>query len=312
MNIEPTPRTHVIVTVAALLAIAVLVAVGGEAKPSLEGTNPEELQQTVLPASGVTLPIVWGDYGMQMTDAGVIDKDKFEQIYASRGLSAAQGTAQAGGLTEVGRALLYENDNTSVRMTPENADELLNILWAFGLANKSPILEEGAMMTYDGVVPTTRAEGLAKASRMASTGGWTISKGDAMNHYSAHEFVVLTDDEWAKVDRVAANIYRPCCGNATNFPDCNHGLAMLGLLELLAANNVPEEEMYEVALAVNAYWFPSTYLTIAKLFALEGTSWEDVNPKVALGYDYSSAEGFSNVLSRIDPEYGQGGGSCSI
>jgi hypothetical protein len=294
-----------ITALVAALGVIVLIGAAGFAVDQVRkapgGSVAEVLDEVVLPSSGVALPIVWGDYGVEMTEVGVIDKDRFEQIYASRG-----------GLSPEAQMLLYGEDVGSITMTPENANELLNIFWAFGLANKSPILEEGAMVSYGGSTPGTREERLEKAGVMASTGGWTISKGDAMNHYSAYEFVTLTEQEWQKVDRVAGGIYRPCCGNATNFPDCNHGMAMLGLLELMAARGVSEEEMYDVALAVNAYWFPSTYLTIAKLFSMQGVAWGDVDPKVALGYDYSSAEGFSNVLSQVEPQNGEGGGSCSI
>ena len=37
------------------------------------------------------------------------------------------------------------------------------------------------------------------------------------------------------VEEIAGNIYRPCCGNSTAFPDCNHGMAMLGLIELMVS-----------------------------------------------------------------------------
>jgi len=47
-------------------------------------------------------------------------------------------------------------------------------------------------------------------------------------------------------------------------------MAMLGLLELMAAQGVGEEEMYKAALAVNSYWFPDTYLTIAEYMQNKG------------------------------------------
>ena len=48
-------------------------------------------------------------------------------------------------------------------------------------------------------------------------------------------------------ERAAPFVYRPCCDNATHFPDCNHGMAMLGLLELMAAQGASEEEMFAAA-----------------------------------------------------------------
>lgn len=89
-------------------------------------------------------------------------------------------------------------------------------------------------------------------------------------------------------------------------------MAMLGLLELLAAQGATEEAMYEVALQVNAYWFPSVYHTIAVYFDSIGTAWADVDPKVALGEDYSSAYGFSNILQAVKPTIPQGGPGCGV
>ena len=133
-----------------------------------------------------------------------------------------------------------------------------------------------------------------------------------MTHYSRHNFVVLTPEQQALAERVSKNIYRPCCDNSTYFPDCNHGMAMLGLLELLASQGASEEKIYEVALLVNSYWFPDTYETIAKFFENKGVQWKDVNPKEILGKDFSSASGYSRVLSQIEPVQGRSGGSCGV
>ncbi|MBI2406221.1 MAG: hypothetical protein HYV25_01400, partial [Candidatus Harrisonbacteria bacterium] len=103
------------------------------------------------------------------------------------------------------------------------------------------------------------------------------------------------------VERVAKGIYRPCCGNSTYFPDCNHGMAMLGLLELMAAQGVSESDMYRAALAVNSFWFPDTYLTIATYMQHRGTAWKNVDPKDALGADFSSATGYRRVMQEVAP-----------
>ena len=178
----------------------------------------------------------------------------------------------------------------------------MDILWAFGLSNKNDILDHGEMtdIKYGG------------AGNFASTGGWSISKGSGNSHYSKHNYVTLTPEQQALVDRVSRGIYRPCCGNSTHFPDCNHGMAMLGLLELMASNNVSEDEMYKVALKVNSFWFPQTYLDLATYFAEQGVSWDQVNPRVALGKEYSSAQGYSQTRQKIKslPKIRQGGGSC--
>ena len=123
----------------------------------------------------------------------------------------------------------------------------LNVLWAFGLANKNEILEIGPMMA---------AEYGGDPSRFASTGGWTLAAGTAMDHYSMHRFVTLTPEQQGRVERTSKNIYRPCCKNPAYFPDCNHGMAMLGALEIMASQGASEKEMYRIAKELNRQWFP--------------------------------------------------------
>jgi len=177
----------------------------------------------------------WKNLGLQMVQAGVIDADKFESLYSQRG-----------GLSEADRKLLYGKYNGDLVITEENSAVMLNMLWAFGLANKNPILEMGPMMdpSYGG------------AENFASTGGWTLGRGSAMDHYSMHEFVKLNGDQQALVEKVSKGIFRPCCKNSTYFPDCNHGMAMLGLLELMASQGASETAMNKKASQVNLLWFP--------------------------------------------------------
>ncbi|MBI2003720.1 MAG: hypothetical protein HYS78_01960 [Parcubacteria group bacterium] len=194
--------------------------------------------KTVLEKNGVVLPVVWGDLGRQLVDSGVIDREKFEEIYSSRG-----------GLTEEAVKLLDGSDNGKLKITAENSGLILNLLWALGLANKNEILEKGPMadQRYGG------------AGNFASTGGWSLAKGEAMEHYSIHEFFKLTTEQQKLVEEVSKNIYRPCCNNPAYFPDCNHGMAMLGLLELMASQEFSESQMYETAETVNSFWFPKSY-----------------------------------------------------
>jgi len=252
----------------------------------------DNYEQKVIPEDGVVLPAKWGDLGAKMTSVGVIDKIKLEELYASRR-----------GLNGEERKLLEGLDNGYLKITPENSGFVLNLLWALGLGNKNEILDNGPMTDkkYGG------------AGGFASTGGWTLADGGAMNHYSKHRFIVLTPEQQAIVERVSKGIYRPCCGNSVYFPDCNHGMAMLGLLELMASQGVLEEEMYKAALAVNSYWFPDTYLVIAKYLKSQGKDWHMAVPKEILGYNYSSGPGYQKLLEKIEnPEIKGGGGGCSI
>ena len=135
-----------------------------------------------------------------------------------------------------------------------------------------------------------------------------------MSHYSKHAFVTLTAEQQQLVERVSQGIYRPCCGNSVYFPDCNHGMAMLGFLEIMASQGVSEADMYRSALAVNAYWFPDTYLTIAKFLETNGRTWEQTDPREILGVNLSSASGYRQVLNQVTPPERKsgGGGGCGV
>jgi hypothetical protein len=117
---------------------------------------------------------------------------------------------------------------------------------------------------------------------------------------------------------VAYAVYRPCCNNPTAFPDCNHGMAMLGLLELMAAQDATADEMFEAAKYVNAYWFPQQTLEVAIFFkATENLDFADVDPRRATGRELFSGGGFralhqwlaENGLLQQAPNQG---GSCGV
>ncbi len=254
---------------------------------SLQKPN-QVIQQNVI-ASETRLPIRWADLGKKLIDTGVIDKNKFDRVM--------------GTLSDTDKKLLQDTNNGEIIMTEQNSRLILNLLWGFGLANKNAVLDKGEMM-----------QDPKQTGNFASTGGWNISSGDPMSHFSKHAFVTLTPDQQAMVEEMSKNIYRPCCNNSTHFPDCNHGMAMLGLLELMSANGVSKAEAYKVALQVNSMWFPQTYQDLAVYFAENGTSWDKVDPKVALGINYSSASGYKNTRSQIKslPQPKQGGGGCGL
>ena len=253
--------------------------------------NVDNLEEVVIPKDGFVVPVVWGSLGKQLVEGGVIDETQFENIYASQG-----------GLSSSEKQLLYGDTKEKLVINSDNAHILLNLLWAFGLANENPVLSEGPMVDpqYGGF------------ENFASTGGWTLSTGSIVEHYNQHQFVSLTDEQQTLIERVSKGIYRPCCDNSTYFPDCNHGMAMLGLLELLASQGANESQMYEVALRVNSYWFPDTYLTLANYFSSKGVTWDQIDPEVVLGIDYSSASGFRDILTKVEPVSAGGGGSCSV
>jgi len=246
-----------------------------------------------------TIPVVWGDLGMKMVKAGVIDRERFLEVYASRG-----------GLRDAEKKLLDSSDNGALLVNDENAGVLLNLFWALGLGNKNEILEQGEMVDkkYGG-----------DPGKFASTGGWILAKGDPMNHYSAHHFFELSSEQQALVEEVSKNIFRPCCGNSTHFPDCNHGMAMLGLLELMASQGATEAQMYTAALTMNSFWFPEQYDNIESFLKTKGvSSLNAINPKDILSAQFSSASGYQGMMAEFtQPQSGKtptrkSGGGCGV
>lgn len=263
-----------------------------ESNESANKVDVSELQGIVVPPEGVVLPIRWGDLGKRMVSDGVIDEQKLKTLFQN-------------GLQENEERMLSGEFNDKVVLNQQNSRFLLDMLWAFGLANKNDILKNGEMTDekYGG-----------DASKFAATGGWSLSKTPVMDHYSNHQYVTLTSEQQELVDTVSQNIYRPCCGNSTHFPDCNHGMAMLGLLELMAASGVSEQEMYDVALKVNSLWFPQTYIELATYFKEQGQEWDQVDAKLVLSSQFSSARGYQETRQKIKslPQPAQGGGSCGV
>lgn len=274
----------------AIVYSAQLKAGGINANPAQ--AQASALEAKVLPTKGVVLPVKMGMLGSELVKSGAIDGERFRALYKDRGQFTAEYEQ------------LLSGDNTkNLKISQDNAGYLLNMFWALGLANKNPILEAEMMdPRYGG------------AGNFASTGGWTMAMGNGMDHYNMHAFITLTPDQQMLVDKVSRGIYRPCCGNSVHFPDCNHGMAMLGLLELMASQGSSEKEMWDAALVVNSYWFPDTYLTIATYMKnVKGIEWKNVDPQEVLGKEYSSSQGYAKIRSQVTaPASGGSGGGCGV
>lgn len=254
--------------------------------------SPEELvqilKQQVLPQNGYTTFLKWKDLGKKLVEAGAIDKVKFETSVAGD----ADGKASM--------KYMDSSWNENIAINEKNSRFVVNFFWALGLANKSKVLDEGPMKT--GNTPT---------ANFASTGGWTLGAKPVMEIYSSAEIIPLTSEQQDLVKKIAENIFRPCCGNPTSFPDCNHGMAALGYIEWAVYNRLPENQIYKDLLAFNSFWFPQTYVEMAVYFDKQGIKWKDVDPKLALSANYSSAQGAARTKQSIQSVPGlqnQGGG----
>ena len=152
----------------------------------------------------------------------------------------------------------------------------------------------------------------------ASTGGWTISVKPIDELYASTPIISLTEEQQKRLEEVAQGVYRPCCDNPTHLPDCNHGMAMLGLLELMAFQGASIDEMFQAAKYINAFWFPQQTLEVAVAFkAAENLDFEQTDARLVVGQSMSSGSGFKAVhqwlaQNGILEQSPQVGGSCGV
>ena len=255
------------------------------------------LTEQINPSDGYALPLRYGNLGPRLLESGMIDYDAFAAIYANSGNP----------LTPKEIEILKNGRNDQIVITQANAHFLLNFFWAVGLVNKNSILTEGPIVQYsDGQI-----------DRFASTGGWTLATKPITELYASLDLIPLTSEQQARVEEVASAVYRPCCDNSTFFPDCNHGMAMLGLLELMASQGSSVDEMFQAAKYVNAFWFPQQTLeTAIYLKANQGLDFAQADARLSTSKEFSSGSGFGLVhkelqVSGLLPQAPGRSGSCA-
>jgi hypothetical protein len=284
-----------------LVAFAALTGWPGNKSPGVFGSgspsNTQALLADVNPLEGFTLPVTYGEIGPKLLAAGAIDQQQFIQLYSDSGNP----------LSNQEIAILTQGSDQRITITQQNAHFLLNLLWALGLTNRNPILDQGPLMENSN----------GEIEQFASTGGWTLGVKPVSDLYSSQAILQLTPKQQSLVDEAAANTYRPCCNNSTAFADCNHGMAMLGLYELMAAQGATLDEMYQAAKYFNAFWFPQQALQLATYFrATANQSFAEIDPRTIVSMQYSSASGAQLVqgwLAQKDllPQ-DAGGGRCGV
>jgi len=252
----------------------------------------------INPPDGYTIPVTFGSVGPQMLVAGAIDLNKLIQVYVQAGKP----------LTDEQMAILTKGSNSKIVINQDNAYFLLNFFWALGLTNQNPVLTEGPMM----------AEGKDKVGNFASTAGWTIGGKSPVELYASTMIMSLDDEQQARLMEVAPAVYRPCCNNPTHFPDCNHGMAMLGLLELMASQNASTDKMFNAAKYVNAFWYPQQMLEVATVFqATQNVDFAQADARQVVSNKYSSGSGFQAVhqwlaTNGLLEQAPSSGGSCGV
>ncbi len=258
----------------------------------------KNLFDEINPVKGFEINAIYGDLGPKMIVSGLIDLEKLKQVYQQSGQP----------LTKEQLEILTKGSNKKIKIDRDNSYFLLNFFWAAGLGNKSKTLTEGDLVKY----------GEGQTGNFASTGGWSLSKTNPMDYYAKDDLILMTPVQEDLVQKVASNIYRPCCNNSTAFPDCNHGMALLSVLQLMAANGASENQMFEAAKYFNAFWFPGNYYDLALYFNnKEGKNFSKIPGKLILSKEFSSASGWSVakkwlVDKGIVEQPQKTGGSCGV
>lgn len=256
------------------------------------------IANAISPTDGFKVQAVYGDVGPNLLGAGAIDLPAFKQLYQQNGQP----------LSDLEIKILTQGSQDQITFTRQNARFLLNFFWALGLVNKNTILDNGPIQEAS----SGQIEGYA------STGGWTLGTKSVSELFSSVAILSLSSEQQARVEEVAKVVYRPCCNNPTHFPDCNHGMAMLGLLELMASQNATTDEMFQAVKSANAFWFPQQTLEQAIFFkATQKTEYTNIDAKLIVGQQYSSLSGFQNMHqwlseNRLLEQTTKNGSNCGV
>src|SRR3990167_4164736 len=121
--------TTIIATIFSLLVVIGAWVYSEGVKTTIPtAVNREAISQVSIP------PLTWGSIGTKMVEEGVIDKEKFLELYANNPTL----------MKEIDE--LLSSRKPIAQITQKNSSAFLNMLWAFGLGNKNEILERGPMM----------------------------------------------------------------------------------------------------------------------------------------------------------------------
>lgn len=261
----------------------------------------ERASAAVLPGTGVRTGLVLGDAIARLVAGGAVVPEKMAAVYERRG-----------GMPDWMARALKGEDSGEIELSAKTVPYLLNLFWPLGIANKAEFNLRHPI-------------GEQSLPRLAATGGWVLgAEKNGAAYYNKVEAVPLTAEQDGLVERMAGVIYRPCCDNAALFPDCNHGAAMLGFLQLAAAQGLPEERVWNLAKMLNGFWYPDQYVAMALMFDLrDGQDWDEVPAQTVLERKHSSISGWrrnvnAELARLVEPADarpqggGNRGGGCSI
>ncbi len=248
--------------------------------------NYTKIQQEVLPKTGDTLRFKWGDSVRRLVQSGAISLSNISIIL--------NNSHQP--LTLAEREILNGTYNGYIQINSTNTQFTVLVLWALGINNNNTIINNGPIMkasaSYSNQMNSNTTPYIVASKSFASTGGYgPIGK----LQLGQLNIVSLTPSEQIFANFTAYNSYRPCCNNPTAFPDCNHGAAALGLIELLASQGANQTEIFSAVRDFNSFQFPQQYIEAAAYLESQGKSYNQTSPQELVGLNFSSITGFLKV-----------------
>ncbi|OJT94710.1 MAG: hypothetical protein JJ59_01315 [Candidatus Micrarchaeum sp. AZ1] len=228
------------------------------------------LLSELFPRQGFKTPVKLNNIVPELVDSGALNLSKVEGLYGKN-------------LTQQEFDVLTKPSYTNLTLNTSNANFYLLIFWALGISNKNSILSNFSA--------DANSSNFTVAN-LASVGGWTLgTNSSGMAYFNKLQLLSLTPIAQGEMYYVATHTYRPCCDNPTAFPDCNHGAALLALMELGSSQGLNESQLYTLALQAQTLWFPSYYATTALELQYKNVSYWN-NPQLVLGKNYSSLSGW--------------------
>lgn len=254
-------------------SITSTVSSGGDLTAS-PAVNLTAVESEVLPAQGITLPARWGDSVQKLIASGALNETSLEQIVTQGGQS----------ITPEELRVLNGTSTDNITLNSTNTAFVLDVLWAIGINNNNTIISNGSLTRF------------GNPDQFASTGGYAPL---GTLHLSGMNLVNLNASEQEIAAYVAGSTYRPCCDNPTSFPDCNHGAAALGLIELMASQGNNATTIFDGVRAFSSFQFPQQYMEIGVFLAARGTSFDAVPAAAVMDANVSSAAGIANISNYL-------------
>lgn len=254
--------------------------------------NQTILAVQVIPPAGYTLTFKWGDSVHKLVEDGALNISNLSIIL--------NNSKQP--LTPVESEILNGTYEGYIQFNSTNTEFVQLVLWGLGINNNNTIINKGpiinASIPYAEQINSNASLNqkvtprYVASSYFASTGGYgqlgKLQLGEL-------NIISLNPQQQTLMYDVATHSYRPCCDNPTAFPDCNHGAAALGLVELLASQGANQSQMFGAVRYFYQYQFPQQYAEIAAYFDSHGENYSQVNSSEVMNYSFSSYSGYASV-----------------